>query len=85
PQGSSRPVPEARLARRSAHGRTYPKDPTEEFLMKSILNLMGMTIGGWIGWAMGAQVSVFTAYMVSIVGTGLGLYAAIRTTKHLLP
>lgn len=53
--------------------------------MKSILNLMGMTIGGWIGWAMGAQVSVFTAYVVSVVGTGLGLYAAIRTTKHLLP
>lgn len=53
--------------------------------MKGILNLMGMTIGGWIGWAIGAQVSIFTAYMVSMVGTGLGLYAAIRTTKYLLP
>ena len=53
--------------------------------MKGILNLIGMTIGGWIGWAIGAQISIFTAYMVSMVGTGLGLYAAIRVTKHLLP
>lgn len=53
--------------------------------MKGILNLMGMTIGGWIGWAVGARISVFTAYMVSTVGAGIGLYAAIRVTKALLP
>jgi len=53
--------------------------------MKGILNFMGITIGGWIGWVVGAQVSVFTAYVVSVVGTAVGLYAAIRTTKHLLP
>lgn len=53
--------------------------------MKGMLNFIGMTIGGWIGWAIGAQVSIFTAYMVSMVGTGLGLYAAIRVTKQLMP
>ena len=53
--------------------------------MKGMLNFIGMTIGGWIGWGIGAQVSIFTAYMVSMVGTGLGLYAAIRVTKHLMP
>lgn len=53
--------------------------------MKGILNFIGMTIGGWIGWAIGAQISIFTAYMVSMVGTGLGLYAAIRVTKRLMP
>jgi len=53
--------------------------------MKGILNLVGMTIGGWIGWAVGAQISIFTAYMVSMVGTGLGLYVAIRVTKAILP
>ena len=53
--------------------------------MKGMLNFIGMTIGGWIGWAIGARVSIFTAYMVSMVGTGLGLYAAIRVTKQLMP
>lgn len=53
--------------------------------MKGMLNFIGMTIGGWIGWAIGAQVSIFTAYMVSMVGTGLGLYAAIRVTRQLMP
>jgi hypothetical protein len=53
--------------------------------MKGILNFIGMTIGGWLGWAAGARISVFTAYMVSMVGTGLGLYAAIRLTKRIMP
>jgi len=53
--------------------------------MKGFLNLMGMTAGGWIGWTIGAQVSIFTAYIVGTVGSGIGLYAAIRITKHLLP
>lgn len=53
--------------------------------MKGILNLVGMTFGGWIGWALGAQVSFFTAFIVSMVGTGLGLYAAQRVTRALLP
>lgn len=53
--------------------------------MKGILNLVGMTIGGWIGWAIGAPVSVFTAFVVSMVGTGVGLYAAQRVTKRLMP
>lgn len=52
--------------------------------MKGILNLVGMTVGGWIGWIIGAPVSVFAAFLVSIVGTGLGLYAAQRVTRHLL-
>ncbi len=53
--------------------------------MKGILNFTGMTIGGWIGWVIGQPVSIFTAYMLSAVGTGVGLYAAIRVTKALLP
>ena len=53
--------------------------------MSRLLNLMGMTIGGWLGWALGAPVSVFTAFIVSMVGTGVGLYVAQRVTKRLLP
>lgn len=45
---------------------------------------MAMTAGGWLGWMLGSQLSVFTAFIGSIVGTGVGLYAARRLTKHLL-
>jgi hypothetical protein len=53
--------------------------------MRGILNFVGMTLGGWIGWQLGALVSFFTAFIVGMIGTGLGLYAAQRMTKRLLP
>lgn len=53
--------------------------------MQKILNLMGMTVGGWLGWTLGALVSTFTAFIVSMVGTGVGLYAAQRIHKRLMP
>ena len=53
--------------------------------MKGLLNLVGMSIGGWLGWFIGAQISFFTAFIVSMVGTGAGLYLAQRTLKSLLP
>jgi hypothetical protein len=53
--------------------------------MKGILNLFGMSAGGWLGWVLGAQISFFTAFIVSIIGTGAGLYFTQRAVKHLLP
>ncbi|MGD8321339.1 MAG: hypothetical protein PVJ02_12820 [Gemmatimonadota bacterium] len=53
--------------------------------MQRILNLCGMTIGGWLGWVIGAKVSIFTAFIVSMVGTGVGLYYAQKITRALLP
>ena len=53
--------------------------------MNRLFNLLGMTIGGWIGWEIGALVSFFTAFIIGMIGTGLGLFAAQRATKRLLP
>lgn len=53
--------------------------------VKRLLNLIGMTLGGWLGWQLGILVSVFTAYMIGMVGTGLGLYASQRISRSLLP
>lgn len=53
--------------------------------MKRILDLFGMTAGGWLGWAIGAPVSIFVAFLVSMVGAGLGLYAARRLSMRYLP
>ncbi len=64
-----------------ARGSSLLEDPA----MKGLLNFLGMTIGGWLGWVLGARVSLFTAFVVGMVGTGLGLYAAQRILRRILP
>jgi hypothetical protein len=49
--------------------------------VRRLLDLIGMTVGGWLGWAVGAPISIFTAFIVSMVGTGLGLYTIRRFTR----
>ena len=53
--------------------------------MKRLLDVIGMTAGGWLGWAAGAPVSIFTAFIVSMVGTGLGLWVTRRYVSRNLP
>lgn len=53
--------------------------------MKRLLGMIAMSAGGWLGWTIGAAISVFTAYIVSVVGAGAALYAARRFTRHLIP
>jgi hypothetical protein len=53
--------------------------------MKRLLDMIGLTIGGYLGWMVGAWISFFAAFIVSMVGTGLGLYAARRLGRGLLP
>lgn len=53
--------------------------------MERLFDLIGMFVGGWLGWALGARVSFFTAFMLGIVGTGVGLYAARRFGAKYLP
>lgn len=38
------------------------------------MGLVGMTLGGAVGWWLGAKVGIMTAVVVSMVGTGVGLY-----------
>ena len=53
--------------------------------MKRLLDMVGLSVGGWLGWMAGAWVSIFTAFILSVVGTGLGLYLTRRLTRNLLP
>ena len=46
--------------------------------MTKVLAFFGMSIGGWIGWALGAPMGFFAAFILSIVGTGFGLYVGRR-------
>jgi hypothetical protein len=53
--------------------------------MQKLLTMLGMTVGGYLGWLVGAPVGIFTAFIVSIVGTAAGVYAARRFAQRYLP
>ena len=46
--------------------------------MTKLLVFAGATIGGWLGWWLGDFVGLFTAFALSMVGTGAGMYAGRR-------
>ena len=46
--------------------------------MSKLLAFLGATVGGAIGWWLGARIGTMTAFIVSTVGTGLGVYAGRR-------
>jgi len=50
--------------------------------MGRLFGFIGMTIGGYVGWWAGAPVGMMTAFMLSMVGTGIGLYAGRRVARH---
>ena len=53
--------------------------------MKRMMDLIGMTAGGWIGWAIGAPLGIFMAFVVSMVGTGAGLWVTRKYLGGLMP
>ncbi|HKN57543.1 MAG TPA: hypothetical protein VJV97_01745 [Gemmatimonadaceae bacterium] len=42
--------------------------------MSKLFSFLGATILGYVGWFIGAKVGITTAFMVSMVGTGVGIY-----------
>jgi len=43
--------------------------------VSKLLTFLGATVGGAIGWWLGARVGIMTAFFVSMLGTGVGIYA----------
>jgi hypothetical protein len=52
--------------------------------MKRLLHLIAMTLGGWLGWALGSPAGTLVAFLASAVGTGAGLWLAIRLDREWL-
>lgn len=50
--------------------------------MGKVFSFIGATIGGYAGWALGARVGFTTAFMVSMVGTGIGIYYGRRLAQY---
>jgi hypothetical protein len=50
--------------------------------MGKLFSFIGATVGSYAGWAIGARVGFTTAFMVSMVGTGLGIYYGRRLARY---
>jgi hypothetical protein len=42
--------------------------------MGKLFSFIGATIGSYAGWVLGAKIGFTTAFMLSMVGTGIGIY-----------
>lgn len=52
--------------------------------MSKLIYFIGATVGGWVGWYIGLPMGMFAAFMVSMVGTGFGIYAGHKAEKRWL-
>jgi len=50
--------------------------------MLKLFSFLGATVGGYAGWFAGAPVGIMTAFMLSMVGTGIGMYYGRKIAKH---
>ncbi|MBC7791418.1 MAG: hypothetical protein H7Z74_15845 [Anaerolineae bacterium] len=50
--------------------------------MNKIIAILGSMVGGYAGWWAGAFVGTMTAFFLSVIGTGLGVYAGRRLAQH---
>jgi uncharacterized membrane protein SpoIIM required for sporulation len=58
-------------------------EPFLETRVRKLFIFIGATVGSYAGWALGAHAGIMTAYMLSMLGTGVGMYAGHRTAKQL--
>jgi hypothetical protein len=50
--------------------------------VRRLFSFIGATVGGYAGWYLGATVGVMTAFSLSMVGTGAGMYIAYRAAQN---
>ncbi|HET8650240.1 MAG TPA: hypothetical protein VFL95_09380 [Gemmatimonadales bacterium] len=52
--------------------------------MSKVLSGLGAFVGGSVGWWIGGHIGIMTAFMISIVATGVGIYAGRRIAREYL-
>ncbi|MCC6349940.1 MAG: hypothetical protein IT347_10180 [Candidatus Eisenbacteria bacterium] len=52
--------------------------------MKRLFIMVGMTVGGWAGWAVAARFGPMTAFLVSSLGSLAGVLIAWRIARDWL-
>ena len=52
-------------------------------MLKKVLVFICTTIGGSVGWSAGASLEgTMTAFILSMVGTGIGMYAGFKLAQR---
>ena len=55
--------------------------PPHRIPVEKLLIFFGLTVGGWLGWAAGEPFGMFAAFVLSIVGTALGLLVGRKIAR----
>jgi hypothetical protein len=50
--------------------------------MNKFYSFLGATILGYVGWYIGAKVGMTTAFILSMVGTGVGIYYGRKIAQY---
>lgn len=58
---------------------------SEEDTLTKLLMLVISTIGSYVGWWLGARIGTMTAFILSMVGLGVGLYAGREVARRFEP
>lgn len=53
--------------------------------MTKLFGFIGATAGGYVGWYLGAPVGTMTAFMISMIGSGAGLYYGRKLGDYYSP
>jgi hypothetical protein len=54
-------------------------------MLKKVCVMIGSTIGGSLGWSAGSGIGFMTAFMISMVCTGIGMYAGFKVAERYAP
>lgn len=49
-----------------------------------MMNLIGASVGGWVGWWLGEQIDLPWAMFLSLVGSAVGLFLGRRLLTRFL-
>jgi uncharacterized membrane protein YeaQ/YmgE (transglycosylase-associated protein family) len=84
PAGSRHPIPAAAVP--GVHAARPEKSISLEpgMTINKLVGFIGATVGSYAGWFLGARVGMMTAFMLSVVGTGLGIFLGRRIVRDML-
>ena len=53
--------------------------------MKTVIILLCISLFSWIGWWLGARFGLMAAYLLSFIGSLIGVYGGVRINREYMP
>ena len=51
-------------------------------MLTKLCSFIGATVLGGIGWWAGERMGMMTAFILSMIGTGFGMYFGVKVARH---